>query len=93
MPYSCICNSNGIFAISLSMAKQYTVCMLANVTIGIREFREKTAPIIKIPSEMDIKSIETNKRKQSSRGIYSLGTAGVQKLKDVFLILCLFLLF
>jgi len=75
------------------MAKQYTVCMLANVTVRIREFRGKTASIIKIPSEMDMKSIETNKRKQSGRGIYSLGTAGVQKLKDVFLILCLFLLF
>lgn len=36
--------------------------MLANVTVRIREFRKKTAPIIKIASQMDIKSIETKKR-------------------------------
>lgn len=33
---------------------------------------------------------DQEERKQPIRGIYSLGTAGVQKLQDVFLILCLF---
>ena len=78
MPHSCMCNSNVLFAISLGMANSI------RVLLGLGNLSKRNVPIIKIPGEMDIKFIQTNKLKQSSRGIYSLGTAGgVQKLKEI----------
>ena len=95
MPHSCMGNSNVLFAISLGMARTIWgyVCWRM-LLLGLGNLSKRNVPIIKIPGEMDIKFIQTNKLKQSSRGIYSLGTAGgVQKLKEIPSWSCVFFCF
>jgi hypothetical protein len=61
--------------------------------LGLGNSSKRNVPIIEILGGMDIKFIEANKLKQSSRGIYSLVPQGVQKAERFLPDLCFFFCF
>jgi hypothetical protein len=61
--------------------------------LGLGNSSKRNVPIIEILGGMDIKFIEANKLKQSSRGIYSLVPQGVQKAERFLPDLCFFFFF